>query len=407
LGEHRELRHGYFVYDATLLVPLIVKPAAGPIKPRVVPQAVRTIDIAPTVLQLAGIPKGKDMQGASLSGLMAGNVQEIAADAYSETFYPRQFGWSALESLRVGSFKYIDAPKPELFEIDRDPKELVNRASEKPAVAAEMKHKLRNLRESSSAPESLAKAAYRLTPDQLEKLAKLGYVGNPDGVTTPRSDTTTLPDPKDKVDIFYLINRAGVEAGAGHCDRAIPTLVEVVSKEPSLIASYLMLGRCYFLEEKFEDALKTFRRLLALNPQSLDAQFYIAACQFKLDDLAGAEEGFQKVVAASPQRTYAHKYLGFIYQAQQKPERAIEEFQRVLDTSPDDIEAHGKLGFLLATMSRMPEALAHFQKVVRLSPSDGSAHYNLGLAYEKLGTPVKAAQEFAAACGLQKTFCGK
>jgi len=338
---------------------------------------------------------------------MAGNVQETAVDAYSETFYPRQFGWSALASLRAGSLKYIDAPKSELFDLDRDPKELVNWASEKPAVVAEMKNKLRNLRESSSAPASQAKAAYRLTPDQMEKLAKLGYVGNADGVAMPLSDTATLPDPKDKVDIFYLINRAGVEAGAGHCDRAIPTLLDVVNKEPGLTASYLMLGRCYFLEEKFEDALKTFRQLQTLNPQSLDAQFYIAACQFKLDDLAGAEEGFQRVVAASPQRTYAHKYLGFIYQAQQKPEKAIEEFQRVLDSSPEDIEAHGKLGFLLASMSRMQEALPHFQRVVALSPSDGSAHYNLGLVYEKLGNQAKATQEFAAACRLEKTFCGK
>src|SRR5262249_13128847 len=107
LGEHRELRHGYFIYDATLLVPLIVKPSPGPAPPRVVSQEVRTIDIAPTVLQLAGIAKGSSMQGTSLAALMTGNGQEGPEGAYSETFYPLQFGWSALKSLRVGHLKYI------------------------------------------------------------------------------------------------------------------------------------------------------------------------------------------------------------------------------------------------------------------------------------------------------------
>jgi arylsulfatase A-like enzyme len=407
LGEHREARHGYFIYDATLLVPLIVKPVLGSNKPRVVPQEVRSIDIAPTILQLLGIAKGKAMQGVSLTGLISGNDRDAATDAYSETYYPRQFGWSALRSLRVGNLKYIDAPRPELFELDRDPKELTNRAAEKPAVVAELKNKLRALDESASRSESQTKAAYRLTPEQMEKLARLGYIGNPDGVTTSRSDSGQLADPKDQIETFYLINRAGVEAGSGHCDRAIPDLLQLVDKAPSLMATYLMLGRCYFLEEKYEEATKTFRQLQVLSPQSLDAQFYIAACQFKLDDLAAAEEGFQRVLALNPQRTYAHKYLGFIYQAQGKQDRAISEFEKVLETSPEDIEAHGKLGFLLATASRMREALPHFQKVVALSPSDGSAHYNLGLAYEKIENKTKATQEFASACKLDKTLCGK
>jgi arylsulfatase A-like enzyme/Flp pilus assembly protein TadD len=407
LGEHREVRHGYFIYDATLLVPLIIKPTQSSLQPRIISREVRSIDIAPTILQLLGFPKGSAMQGVSLSGLMSGKTQDIAPDAYSETFYPRQFGWSALKSLRIGNLKYIDAPRPELFELDRDPKELTNRASDRPAVVAEMKNKLKTLEESSSAGEFQSKAVYRLNPEQMEKLARLGYVGNPDGVAIPRSDAGNLADPKDEVETFYLINRAGVEAGSGHCDRAIPVLVELSSKAPNLMATYLMLGRCYFLEEKFEEAMKTFSQLQTMNPESLDAQFYIAACQFKLDDLPKAEEGFQKVLAVNPKRTYAHKYLGFIYQAQGKPELAISEFEKVIEISPDDLESHGKLGFLLASASRMTDALPHFQKVASLIPSDGSAHYNLGLAYEKLGDKSKAAQEFAKSCKLDKTLCGK
>jgi arylsulfatase A-like enzyme/Flp pilus assembly protein TadD len=393
LGEHRELRHGYFIYDATATVPLIVRPVAA--KPRVVSNAVRSIDIAPTILQLTGIPKGKAMQGATLSG--PGSER----DAYSETFYPLQFGWSPLRSVRVGNLKYIDAPRPELFELDVDPKELTNRAADRPAVAAEMKNKIEMLQASSGVA---AKAVYHLTPEQVEKLAKLGYLGNADA---PHGDTAKLPDPKDEIDTFYLINRAGIEAGSGHCDRAAPVLNDVLERAPNLVAAHTMLGRCYFLLEKYAESLDAFRRLQALSPENSDATFYIAASQFKLDDLTSAEAGFEHIVTLDPKRSYAHKYLGFIYQAQGKPELAIAEFQKVIDTMPNDIEAHGKLGFLLASASRMADALPHFQKVVALDPSDGSAHYNLGLAYEKSGDQVKAARELAAACKLETHFCEK
>ena len=387
LGEHRELRHGYFIYDATDLVPLIIKPLTG--KPRVVSSLTRTVDIAPIILQLLGLPKGKAMGAASDS------------EAYSETFYPLQFGWSPLRSLRVGNLKYIDAPHPELFEMDVDPKELSNRAAERPAVAAEMKNKIEMLQASSGAA---AKAVYHLTPEQVEKLAKLGYLGNADA---PHGDTAKLPDPKDEIDTFYLINRAGVEAGSGHCDRAVPVLNDVIEKAPNVIAVHTMLGRCYFLLEKYDESLRAFRGLQALSPENSDASFYIAASQFKLDDLTSAEAGFEHIVALEPKRAYAHKYLGFIYQAQGKPEMAVAEFEKVIESIPDDLEAHGKLGFLLASAGRMREALPHFQKVVALNPSDGSAHYNLGLAYEKSGDQAKAARELAAACKLEKNFCEK
>jgi tetratricopeptide (TPR) repeat protein len=249
-----------------------------------------------------------------------------------------------------------------------------------------------------------AKAVYHLTAEQVEKLAKLGYLGNADA---PHGEMAKLPDPKDEIDTFYLINRAGVEAGGGHCDRAVPALLEVLEKAPNVVAAHTMLGRCYFLLEKYDESLRAFERLQTLSPENSDASFYIAASQFKLDDLSSAQAGFEHIVKLDPKRAYAHKYLGFIYQAQGKPELAVAEFEKVIETMPNDIEAHGKLGFLLASASRMAEALPHFQRVVALDPADGSAHYNLGLAYEKSGDQAKATRELAAACKLEKNFCGK
>ena len=405
LGEHKELRHGYFIYDATLLVPLIVKPPAGSMAPRVVTQQVRSIDVAPTILRLLGLPAGKTMQGASLDGLMAGKPMDPAPDAYSESFYPRQFGWSSLASIRVRNMKYIEAPRPELYELDRDPGELNNLAAARPAVVSALQSKLAAVEQASNNADAQGKAARRLAPEEIEKLASLGYVGGT--ASTSRPTAEKLPDPKDNIDTFYLINRAGIEAGSGKCDSAIPILDEIIQKAPNIAAVYTMLGRCYFIQEKYEESRKVFDQLQKIDPTNEDAWFYQAACAFNLDQFDAAETGFQKVLAVNPNRAYGHKYLGFIYQAKGQPDLAIAEFQKVVELSPQDLEAHGKLGFLFASSSRLDQALPHFQKVVALSPSDGSAHYNLGIAYEKLGDKTKAAHELEQACKLDKSLCGK
>ena len=407
LGEHREIRHGYFVYDATLLVPLIIKPFQDSTKARTVTQQVRSIDIAPTILEMLGFSKGHMMQGASLVDLMLGKQRATAPDAYSESYYPRQFGWSALRSLRVQNLKYIDAPHPELYELAQDPGELRNRAADRPALVGELKARLRALEQSSNATQSQMTPSRPLGPEEMEKLASLGYVGRLESAKDSNPDAASLADPKDKIDIFYLINQAGVEAGSGHCDRAIETISRAIDKDATVEASYLMLGRCYFNEERYEEAEKTFDTLLSRDPNSTEAQFFVAACQFNLDQVDSAEKGFEQVLKINPRHTYAHKFMGFIDQAKERPDLAIAEFEKVLETSPEDIEAHGKLGFLLASASRLQEALPHLQKVVAATPSDGSTHYNLGLAYQGLGRQAEASREFSRACALDKQFCGK
>jgi arylsulfatase A-like enzyme len=128
LGEHGEKTHGYFIYDATLRVPLIIKPPVGRgIAPRRVNTPVRSIDIAPTVLEFLGMPPAPTMQGSGLLSLMQGKAATSPTSVpYGETFYPAEFGWSPLRAIRTEHYKYIDAPKPELYDLPADPQELHN-----------------------------------------------------------------------------------------------------------------------------------------------------------------------------------------------------------------------------------------------------------------------------------------
>ena len=123
LGDHGERDHGIFVYDAVLRVPLIM---AGPgLEPARVASTVRLVDVMPTVLDLVGRPIPA-MDGVSLVDLMRGGPRGPGRDVYAESFYPRRLGWAPLRTLRDERFKLIDAPRPELYDMTRDPFEQQN-----------------------------------------------------------------------------------------------------------------------------------------------------------------------------------------------------------------------------------------------------------------------------------------
>src|SRR5260221_211803 len=112
LGEHGDQTHGFFIYDAAVHIPLIV---AGPRVPiREINDQVRILDVMPTALELLGVPGPRTVQGVSLLPLARGEHLHLVA--HSESWYPRyHYGWSDLQSLQDGRFKYIRAQRPEVF----------------------------------------------------------------------------------------------------------------------------------------------------------------------------------------------------------------------------------------------------------------------------------------------------
>ena len=190
LGDHGEQDHGVFVYESVLRVPLIIRAPA--FSPRRVGAVVRLIDVMPTVLDLLEIPAPR-ADGVSLVDLLTGQRSTLDLEAYSESEYPRRLGWSPLRALRDGRFKLIDAPRPELYDLDHDPFEERNLYDERPATAAAMTRRLHVLARSPSATgrESPTALPSRVTAE----LAALGYVGS----RAPRMSNVSrsLPDPKD------------------------------------------------------------------------------------------------------------------------------------------------------------------------------------------------------------------
>jgi len=183
LGAHGENNHGFFLYDETIRVPLVIKlPQAGAAEKRI-ENRVELVDVMPTLLQIAGAAVPAEVQGKSLVGLMKAGEAEATDSwrdrpAYAEADYPHTaFGWSALQSLRTGKYLYIQAPRRELYDQTVDPEAEHNLAATAAAVADTLGGQVRAIREKTTskraAPKLSDEKVAALDPAAQAKLASL------------------------------------------------------------------------------------------------------------------------------------------------------------------------------------------------------------------------------------------
>ena len=198
LGEHGERDHGVFLYDSVLRVPLIARVPG--IEPRRIGPVVRLIDVMPTILQLLDVQM-PHLDGVSLVDLMNGGQRTAELPAFSQSLYPQRFGWSPLHGLREGRYKAIDAPRPELYDLDLDPLEQRNIYDQHRSLATAMIERVRVMAKPSA---SAASNQQTNANDVLARLSSLGYVGSPR--VEPSPDGEGLPDPKDCVGLHPVFD---------------------------------------------------------------------------------------------------------------------------------------------------------------------------------------------------------
>ena len=202
LGDHGEDGHGILLYQSTLHVPFIMRvPGLAPGR---VADVTRLVDMMPTVLDFLHVP-APSMDGASLIALMTGRVKHLDLDAYAESAYPRRFGWSDLQALRAGRYKFINAPRPELDDLDVDPGERHDIFHERAALGSVMAARLDALTQSAAMRDPMESA---VDAETASRLAALGYVSH-GAVGVPRAgpEEARAIDPKDCIERYNEIVR--------------------------------------------------------------------------------------------------------------------------------------------------------------------------------------------------------
>src|SRR5688572_10851900 len=228
LGEHGEATHGYFVYDSTVLVPLVLH-WPGTIAGGRRGGAARLVDVAPTVLELLRQPPLVDTDGRSL---VAGAAADPPAAAYIEAVQPwTSYGWAALRGVRDERWKLIAAPRPELFDLAADPGETTNVIERHRAEARRLAALLQEI----EARPVVGTAQSIADPETRERLRALGYLGSAapaGGLAAGAATAANLPDPKDRLALRERLTAAQEALEKGRGDAALKIFDEVLAVEP-------------------------------------------------------------------------------------------------------------------------------------------------------------------------------
>jgi arylsulfatase A-like enzyme/Flp pilus assembly protein TadD len=397
LGAHGENTHGIFLYDETLHVPLLIK-LPGSRSGKRVDARVRLVDVAPTILQEAGLSVPSEMQGESLSSMMAAKPSateegkgpaESERPAYAETDYPRRaFGWSSLRALRTGKYLYIRAPERELYNQSADPGEAKNLAASLPAIAGTIATQLDGFRSRTS--QTLLELA---KPDagQLQKLQALGYAS--DGGAGRDTETVSGVDPKAKIEVSNLLHDAMLDVEDSRYQEAIPLLQRVLAEEPDMPVANMQYGMAEGRLKNYAEAIPPLQKASRLLPDNGMGRYELGLALFETGDWKGAAPQFEAAVERAPRWADAQFSLAAVYARIDRVPEATEHLDICLELEPDHYRANLLRGRLLFLLGNALGALPYLQKAALVEPGSREAHIFLGDAYGQLGRVAEEAKE--------------
>ncbi len=394
LGEHGEKTHGFFIYNATMHVPLIIRLPEKAVAP-VVADPVSLVDLMPTVLGAVGLEVPSQVQGRSLLRQLRaerGTQTNGERILYGETYMPRiHFNWSELRGSENTKFHFIDAPRPELYDLAKDPGELHNLFTEKNAVGAEMRAKLGGIIRDYSAGKELAEKT-GLDPALMERLKALGYAGFSGG-SDPTISSRDLPDPKDRIVTYELISDAIADSQHGRYQESIEKLSGVFKTEPSSVPAHYLRGLDYYKLQMFAEAVDELQKTVQLSPDYALAFFNLGMAQAHAGQIDAAIATLQKTLQLDATNFEAAFNLGVAFIQKKQLEPAAGAFRQSVTIYPDFARGHRALGETLLYQNKLDDAIAELRRAVELSPQEPLMHESLAKALAVKGLTAEADEE--------------
>jgi tetratricopeptide (TPR) repeat protein len=394
LGEHDEETHSYFVYETTLRVPLIgwcpgVLPSG-----RIVEDPVRTVDIVPTILDVLALQPKPDADGTSLLPLIEGMQESLDLEVYGESLAANlSFGYSPLRSLRVGDWKYILAPRAELYDLQHDPHEREDLSQQQPERAAELERRLvAHVRRSArAAPEATSRLA--LDPATREQLQQLGYVGSSVRSEELRRLDQGLeaegPDPKDVAQVFAQLAQGEGQHRAGRFRESEQSFREALRLDPGNEYAITYLAIVYGEQRRVDEALAVFEELEAPPAMGLTLEI-LGKLHVRKEHWKRATQVFRSLLEKEPHNVWGHYYLGLAYRRQGRHTEAIEALERAVRAEPSLAEAQAALAETLLHEGRAEAAVEAYRSALALVPARAEYHDGLGLGLQRTGAYTEA-----------------
>jgi len=405
LGEHGEFTHGYFAYNATIWVPLII---TGPgIKTARVNDTVSHVDIFPTVCDLAGVKKPPLLHGESLAPFLRGKTRPTKPIYFESLEAYLNRGWAPLRGIIENGVKYIDSPIPEIYDLGKDFKEAENLAAG--ADLPPYRRRLQEVRKLGAS--SLAELSGRKTTDRdtLEGLRSLGYAASQvtqlKAAYGPEDDLKTLLPVERKIGIADHFRKQRRIA------ESVRLLEDVIKERSDFIKAYDRLYEIYRSQGLIDDALQVYQRGYDANPDNyviLSGYGVALVMNGRYEKGAGILERSLKLY---DEDAGVWNSLGVAYGNLGDPDKARESFERALDLVPDDAVLNENTGMFyvnLAMKTQDPEparrAIPFFERAIASDPALASAYNGLAGAQRTLGRPDEAIANWEKAVALDPGF---
>lgn len=419
-GEHDEIGHSYFVYDTTMHVPLIVRYPRRVTAGLRVERQVRNVDVVPTVLELAGFSRLTDIQGTSLMPYLDDPTADLGLVAYVETLAPfLDYRYSPLRGLRDGQWKYILAPRPELFDVVADPGELQNLHDARPDVAERMKGALADLVRAN--PPLATADAQAPDAEEVARLQALGYGGGAEDL----SDLVDLephgPDPKDRIQQMTLAStalRVFFDRNYPTAERMYATLLET---DPDNLLFLMKHGDSLLALNRLPEAEARFTRLLELDADHVEAHRRLGRSHASRGEWDVAAGHFREVARVLEHDARAYLECGQALLLSGQLDDASAAVERAHELDPEDLGAVGLLShvrirqgrfesaieLLEAELARRSDVLPVLQQLAWLRAScpedalrDGARALELAEAARALEPPANAVTRLVTAAAL-------
>ena len=383
LGEHGEATHGFFVYQSTVAVPLVFH-QPGRVTPGESAAAARLIDVAPTVLDLLGLPAWEGIDGVTLAPLLAGREQQ-PPPAYVESRRPwLSYRWAPLAAVIDGGWKLIAAPRPELYDLTADPGETENLIDRERRRARALQTELRAIEE-----RPAAAAATADDPETLARLRALGYAagGRPPAAEPPPG----RPDPKDRNALWNLLGEAESLVDRGRPREAVAKFDAVLEAEPDNPFALSRAGAALIAAGDLAAALPRLRRAAEVDPDQPETRRALAFTLNRLGRHQEAAAEWMEAVRLQPRRAELWVNLGGSLGLAGEPGRAVEAFRRAADLEPADPALLIRLAFAEHAAGDRAAAAADLARAAELTGADAFPHAGaLGLLLADLDRTAEA-----------------
>ena len=390
LGDHGEEAHGFFVYEETLHVPLLVVPP-GRGKPARPGAVVSLADVMPTVAALAGLPIPTSVQGRSLLPLLSGGGRFEERPAYAETFYPRfHFGWSELASIQDGRWKLVESSDPELYDLASDPGETKNLAASERERYLAMKRRLTSLVAEWSRSPLNANPAVQ-DPESVKKLASLGYLTG--GGEAPAERSGPRPPPRSKLAVYNRMNQARAIAPADP-KTAEAMLRSVLAEDPAVIDAQTALANVYLRERRDKEAVPLLERAVQGRPRDVTLVLSLAVALRQTGRPSDAEKLIESRVANGLEDGRLDFFLGTLLEARGDRAAADEWFRRGAAREPRSAPWHAAIAEVLFNRGDLDGAEREAAAALEIDPRVQGAHFVRGAVLEKRNHAADALEEY-------------